>query len=944
MRRTLLILGTSVLALLASCTKDELKDKGPVTPPPVMDDASIDPAIFSLLDRDDKALEHVFALYDAGSLYNAAAALLEYFRSRTGVYDDKVNMIDPFVDPAEMYKGKYALTSEGCRFYTEGFTDKDGKPYSYLESGKINWTKCGSKDPAQTKMLSRLGWIEVQGLLYRTETSENREVIARDWVFSMDSFISFAKAQDVAETPVLVWNREDAAPRLDALLSAWQYFMNSRYVTPAFNAKLMAYMAEETNRIMDVAEATDTDLLRRCSKLMLELDAAQNWLATSKNINNKGYKREWFELLNLDHPALSAAKAGFEADDYAVAAAAVLEAWRGRDWVINPLLVKSPSASDKQKLYAYDALREKGYRFYVKNFDGPDGHPQSYLNAEGTGIDWQKWPSGKDQEERYQIGRHQWMEPQAITYAVTGDETLVQNWMEVYKDWFAQNPRPEKQIDYGQYPGNLPEEDRNFGWTWRPLDVSARVENQYILSEYYKTSPSITPEYWLWYLSTIAEQVEHIKNNYSDDSNHRISQASAVAGAGILFPEFANSGEWADSGVQTLNGCVKDEYFNDGWLKDGDFQYHIGGIESFRSSMEYAKANGKYDIFPDYYTAQIKKMADVVLNMTYPDYSAVNMCDTRSSSYSKSVMMRNYTRYASLFPEDKAYEWMASGRERGAAPTNLSALYTDAGYYVLRSGWNEDDIMMVLQNTTCSPAEKWHRQWDNNTFELYVKGRRFFTDSGCYTYTTGSNRRRYASTAYHNTLTLDGKNVEACKGEMLKHEVQQNGPVQTEVLVLSNPSYSNLTHRRTVFFVDRKYFVIVDDAYGNAEGEVAIHFHLPQTNAVTDAAKCLSYTDFPDGNNLLVKTISDQPCTLVSRTGYLSVKTDEEVERPACKVAVDKKAEQGAVRFVTVIYPCSNAVEAGSVISASLPGSFSEDEVRVSITVDGATSEYFVSL
>ena len=102
MRRTLLILGTAVLALLASCAKDELKDKGPVTPPPVMDDASIDPAIFSLLDRDDKALEHVFALYDAGSLYNAAAALLEYFRSRTGVYDDKVNLIDPCVDLAEI--------------------------------------------------------------------------------------------------------------------------------------------------------------------------------------------------------------------------------------------------------------------------------------------------------------------------------------------------------------------------------------------------------------------------------------------------------------------------------------------------------------------------------------------------------------------------------------------------------------------------------------------------------------------------------------------------------------------------------------------------------------------------------------------------------------------------------------------------------------------------
>ena len=946
MRRNIILLCTAFLAVLVACTKEELKDRGEPTPPPVVDDESIDPAVFGLLDREDKSLENIFALYDAGSLYYAASALLEHYRSRTGVYDDAVNLIDPYVPADQMYKGIYALTSEGCRFYTEGFTDKEGKPYSYLVSGKIDWTKCESKDAMQTRQLARLGWIETQGLLYRTNTSEGKETFARDWVFAMDSFINFALQQDKAEEPVLMWDREDASVRLGSLLSAWQYFLNSLYMTPAFSARLLGYMAIEANRIMKVAEESDTELLRRCSKILCEFKDAPQWLSTSKNINNKDYKQEWIEAMNLDHPAMAAAKAYYEANDYKSVASAVLEAYRNRDWVVNPLFVKPTTASDIQCMYANDALRENGYRFYVKNYNEADGHPKSYMNAEGTGIDWQKWPT-KEQEERYQLGRHQWMEPQAITYAFKGGEALVQNWMEVYKDWFDKNPRPLKKIDFSKWPGHLPSEDQNYGWTWRPLDVSARVTNQITLAEIYRNSPSITPEYWMWYLSTIPEQVEHIIRNYSDDSNHRISQASAVASAGLLFPEFEHSDKWTESGVQTLAGCVNDEYYSDGWLKDGDFQYHIGSIESFRASMEYARANDKYNIFPANYTGQIKKMADVVLNLTYPDYSAVNMCDTRASSYSKSVLTKNFSRYAALFPDEKAYEWMASGRTTGEAPSNLYAIYPDAGYYVLRSGWNQDDIMMVLENTTSSPSEKWHRQWDNNTFELYVKGRRFFTDSGCYSYggtaTSNTARERYASTAYHNTLTLNGKNVTSCKGEFLSHEVLKNGSSQTEVLVLSNSSYDNLIHRRTVFFVDRKFFVIVDDAIGSAEGEVAVHFHLPQTDTVIEAEACLSYTTFSDGNNMFVKTISDQACTLESRTGYLSEETNKELERPAYKVAVSKTADQSAVRFATVIYPCSDAVAAKRTVDVT-PAPFSKDEVNVTVTLDGNSTEYSVSI
>lgn len=40
-----------------------------------------------------------------------------------------------------------------------------------------------------------------------------------------------------------------------------------------------------------------------------------------------------------------------------------------------------------------------------------------------------------------------------------------------------------------------------------------------------------------------------------------------------------------------------------------------------------------------------------------------------------------------------------------------------------------------------------------------------------------------------------------------------------------NPSYKDLRHRRTVFFVDQTYYVIVDEAIGDAKGTVNLNYH-----------------------------------------------------------------------------------------------------------------------
>lgn len=83
-------------------------------------------------------------------------------------------------------------------------------------------------------------------------------------------------------------------------------------------------------------------------------------------------------------------------------------------------------------------------------------------------------------------------------------------------------------------------------------------------------------------------------------------------------------------------------------------------------------------------------------------------------------------------------------------------------------------------------------------------------------------RNWFRQTAVHNTLTLDNKNLETT--ESVTKLWKPEGNVQ--ILVTENPSYKELKHRRSVFFVNRQYFVIVDEAIGNATGNINLHYQL----------------------------------------------------------------------------------------------------------------------
>ncbi len=944
-----------IMALLftTGCLSDDLgrSDNGSGTgsaEPTIPDNSVIDAGVFSVLNLDYPGLAAVKAYYESDQHYLAMQALLEYYRGRTDVVNGSVNLIAPSISAQEKVWADRALRANEYRFYVEDYMDGDA-PYSYLKSGAVDWTVCPTGDLEQRYRVHRHQWMVPQGKAYRTSLDETYSAewvtVYEDWLEKyprptgdVDYDADPASQPEESREAFYAWRPVDVAYRVEDQCDLLYYFMQSTSFTPQLLSKFLANLAEQAEHVRTHysedadTKATEAHAVFRAGTIFPEMKKAEEWVESGSESMNVGIDTSVFEVLNLDYSGLTKVTRAYDAGDYYMALQELLNYYRSRTHGLNPnvdLSNAAPTANEQR--WADYALRENDYRFYVNNYYDPDAGeanvPYSYLNSEGTGIDWTIWPT-REQEQRYQLHRHQWMVPQAKTYYASADEKYALNWMEVYGDWLKQNPKPEQGTDVTNHA------------SWRPLDVAARLIDQCALLEYYQQSPSVTVEWLCEVLKHLDEHANHIMNNYSTTSNHLITQAQAVTFAGMLFPELKNASAWKQSGTSVLSREVSAQYFPDGWLMDGDLHYHISGIEDFRVSLDVAQRNGEESRFPASYVESMRKMTDVVMNMIYPDYTVPNMADTRRATWTERVLQRNLNNYYNLFPDNPQMLWMATGGKEGTMPETKVKTFPDGGYYVMRTGWTAADMMMVLQNTPDGPSEQWHRQYDNNTFELWVKGRNFFPDSGCFSYggssSSNASRRKYAASTAHNTVTLDGKNVSS-DGKLLKQFSKSGSGHWYEALVLENPSYEGLTHRRTIFMVDDKFYVILDEAYGTAAGTVNLNFNVTEgsdSQVVYDVEEGGFHTAFSDGNNLLVRTRASKAGAFVKKTGFVSYNINQTAERKSYKMNLTKTADEPVVRYATVLLPTSDA--SAETVAISL-GDWSERGGSVRVQVGGVS-------
>ncbi len=572
--------------------------------------------------------------------------------------------------------------------------------------------------------------------------------------------------------------------------------------------------------------------------------------------------------LNLDDPGLEKVKASAQNPERA--ARELLAYYRKRTTVKHPVerqlktKARGTLATEKDLQLANDALKHilVGQPAYPAQFCGED-------------INWATNPF-PDKEWIWQLNRMGFWDAMGKAYWHTGDEVYAREWAAQLLDWTQDNPR-----------------DAEHAYAWRSIEAGIRGHRWSGLFQYFIDSPAFTPEVLVAFLNSCYDHSAFLMTKYSKGSNWALMEAEGMAHIALTFPEFEESKTWSDEAILRLNKEITNQVYADGHQRELAFGYHMGCIGWFMRTYELAHLNGRTDAFPDSYIRRIEKMCEVPMKLAFPDGSTPQFGDSWSGAPGQ--YYGQLRTWAALFDRPD-FRYVATEGKEGTRPDSTAFALPISGLYSMRSSWDKDAISLVLK---CGPDGGGHCQPDNGTFELYAGGRHLMPDAGSYIYSGDpENRAWFRQTKVHQTLTLNGANSTYAP-KLLRWQPGQ----QQDVLVVENQSYPDLRHRRTVLFVDKKYFVIVDEAEGTATGAVDIHFQLAPGKAVFEGARQTVRTDFPEGWNVLVQTLEQPGLSLNEEEGQVSFVYTKKEPRPAFRYSVQKNSAEQKVRFVTVVVP-----------------------------------------
>ena len=632
-------------------------------------------------------------------------------------------------------------------------------------------------------------------------------------------------------------------------------------------------------------------------------------------------RQEAFELINLDYPGLEKVKAACSRQKWEAAAQELLNYYRSRTGITHPDIdLKNLTISKEEQKWADDALE---HTFFVHK-----GYQPSYNY--GKDINWEYWPV-KDNELRWQLHRHKWFTPMGKAYRISGDEKYAKEWVHQYMDWVQKNPLVNmKQEEFELVSaGEVKEDADNVYFAWRQLEVSNRLQDQTCQFLLFCSASAFTPEFLTEFIVNYHRHGAHLLKNYSAEGNHLLFEAQRMVYAGVFFPELKDAAIWRESGINILNREIKKQVYNDGGQYELDPHYHLAAINIFCKALRMADCNGFRNEFPSEYLDTVKNMIAFYANICFPDYTNPCFSDAKLGDYQ--AELANYRDWLALFPDCDWIRYYATEGREGAPFPYLSHGALTSGFFTFRNGWKKDATVMVVK---AGPKGEWHCQPDNGTFEMWFNGKNLFPDSGSYVYAgegeVMEQRNWHRQTCVHNTVTLNNKNLD--QTESVTKLWQPEGNVQ--ILVTENPSYKNLKHRRSVFFVDNSYFVIVDEMVGSQKGSINLHYQMPKGEIANSREDMTFVTQFEEGSNMKLQCFGPEGMTMKKEPGWCSTAYRKRYKRMNVSFNVKKDSED-AVRYITVICPIKNSADAPKLSAKFKNKTFNETGLEVEVKVNG---------
>ena len=589
--------------------------------------------------------------------------------------------------------------------------------------------------------------------------------------------------------------------------------------------------------------------------------------------------------LDIELPGLEKVKAAESRGARTAALAALLEYYRN----VFPLEPIKGALSDKERKTADNFARHI--------FQWGPYEPADY----GDSVNWQWDPRG-DIEWVAAIYRFFWALPLSEAWAATRDEKYARAFVELDRDWIARHPLQDRNIAHPIYTDWV-------GFPWLDIQTGIRATNLCRVFPILVHARAFTPEFLAVFLASIYDH--QVKTEFfpmGQVHNKAMMEQRGFTDIASTFREFKDSGRWMALALDRGQESLLAQTTADGVQCELSAGYHLIVLEDAVHIMEQAEKMGL--AVPEAYRQRIRLMYDYLFAVATPDLGWAMFGDV--SRQLPGGERSSHELYASLLEASRIFgdpKYAARARlDYSNLPQEKSSAFREAGMYVFRDRWGPDQIYLAFHDSPHPCGSGWHDQPDNGTFELYAFGRWLMTDTGFYTYGHDPEKREWhRQTRVHQTLTLDNRNssVDA------RARLWQAGADFSSVTV-DNNAYEGFLHRRTIWFVDNSFFVLLDEAIGSAPGELALHFQLAEGKAELDGNGKRARTLFPEAN-VLVWSAPDEPLTLEEEEGWFAWTYGKRVPRKAFCL---KSAGQAPQQFVTLIVPYRGTT--APVVSAGL--------------------------
>ncbi|MCC6486776.1 MAG: alginate lyase family protein [Candidatus Hydrogenedentes bacterium] len=537
----------------------------------------------------------------------------------------------------------------------------------------------------------------------------------------------------------------------------------------------------------------------------------------------------------------------------------------------------------------------------------------------GKDVDW-AWDPRGDIEWVAAMYRFYWADALVQAYQATRDERYAEAFVELTSDWIAKHPLQERDKTHPVYTNWK-------GYPWLDIQTGIRATNLCRAFPVMVHAEAFTPEFLGVFLASLYDhQAKTEFYPMGKVHNKAIFEQRGFVNVAYTFPEFRDSQRWLELALGRARESLLDQTTGDGVQREWSAGYHQGVLRDAVEMMGRMEERGIS--VPEDYRARVRAMWEYLFAMSTPDLGYAMFGDT-SRPYPSPAQRGKMTLYGSML---LAAEVLSDPRFAALAlnqtdelPALKSYAFPEAGMYFLRDAWGPKQIYFALH---CSPPGiSGHDQPDNGTFEVCAFGRWLMTDSGYYTYGHDPEARAWhRQTRVHNTLTLDGKDTQVAGKHLLWKQADR-----FDALCVENASYDGLTHRRSVWFVDHAFFVVLDEAIGTAKGTPSLHFQFAPGAIAVNAGKHKVRTGFGDANVLLWMAPA-APVVFEEEDGWFAYEYGKREARKAVRVAATQEAP---FTFLTLLIPYEGVTAPEAHAAVTVPHNAGDGRVTIEVRACG---------